>query len=208
MSRSCVATTSSTSASPIHRGGSEYGRGSIVADSYMVAVPGEARWYLDPDLFAEEIAYLELTERAHRALREALSSFRRGLYLACASLLGVVSEAAWYAAGERIGTPPIAKAIKADATNRVQKLVAEHLRGVRTLARRPTLPDELLAHAGILREIRNYGVHPREIRDDLERYFSEEACGLLLFETHHYLTALAGAAEEAVSDALEAAKRA
>ena len=33
-----------------------------------------------------------------------------------------------------------------------------------------TLPDELLAHSAILRELCNHGVHPREVRDDLERY--------------------------------------
>jgi hypothetical protein len=162
----------------------------------MLAQPGEAHWYVEPDLFAEDIGNLELTNRAHRALREALASYRRGLYLACASLLGVVSEAAWYAAAERTGTPAIGKLIEEEATARLQRAVADHLRGVKALAR--TLPDELLAHAAVLREIRNYGVHPREIRDDLERWFTEDACGLLILETHHYLTRLAGAVEVAV----------
>jgi hypothetical protein len=87
----------------------------VLAECYMLAQPGEARWYLEPDLFAEEIGSLQLSDRAHRALREALASFRRGLYLACASLLGVVSEGAWYAAGERLRTPSILKAIEDDA---------------------------------------------------------------------------------------------
>jgi hypothetical protein len=168
----------------------------VLAESYMLAQPGEARWYLEPDLFAEEIGNLKLTNRAHRALREALASYRRGLYLACASLLGVVSEAAWYAAAERTGTPAIGKLIEEEATARLQRAVADHLRSVKALAR--TLPDELLAHAAVLREIRNYGVHPRETRDDLERWFTEDACGLLILDTHHYLTRLAGAVEVAV----------
>ena len=57
----------------------------------------------------------------------------------------------------------------------------------------PTLSDELLAQANVLRAIRNYGVHPAAIRDDLERYFAEEACGLLILTTHNYLTRLASA---------------
>jgi len=57
------------------------------------------------------------------------------------------------------------------------------------------MPDELLATASLLRELRNYGVHPLKVRDDLERYFNEEACGLLLLRTHNYLVNLAAAAE-------------
>jgi hypothetical protein len=171
----------------------------MLAEAYMLTYPSSAPWLLEPDLFAEEIGDIVLSDRAHRALREALDSFRRGLYLACASLLGVVSEAAWYAAAERLGTPPIAKAIEEDATARMQNLVAEHLRADKALARRKTLPDELLAHAALLRDIRNYGVHPRETRDDLERWFTEDACALLIRQTHHYLTLLASTVEEASS---------
>jgi hypothetical protein len=168
----------------------------IVGQSYMLTHQGDARWYLDPDLFAGEIGDLELSERARRALREALDSFRRGLYLASASLLGVVSEAAWFAAAERLAElPPIAKAVEEEATAQVQSLVINQLRATKGLAK--TLPDQLLAHAALLRAIRNYGVHPRAIRDDLEHWFTEDACGLLLLQTNHYLTQLAGAIEVA-----------
>jgi hypothetical protein len=62
-----------------------------------------ATWFLDPDVFLEDLAALPLDARAVGTLREALESFRRGLYLATATLLGVVSEAAWYAAAGKLG---------------------------------------------------------------------------------------------------------
>jgi hypothetical protein len=168
----------------------------------MLTQPGDARWYLDPDLFAEEIADLDLSDRANRALREALTSFPPR----------VVPRIGESARGRERGSvvrgwradwnDPIVKAIEDGATARLQTRVAEHLRGMKAVA--PALPDGLLAHAALLREIRNYGVHPKETRDDLERWFTEEACGLLLLQTHHYLTRLAGAVEMAVSAHAEA----
>jgi hypothetical protein len=152
----------------------------------------EPKWYLDPDVFSEELAPLSLDERARRALRESLSAFRRGLYLASAALLGVVSEAAWYAAAEGLGKPGrLEEEVRAERTAKVQELVAAQLR--QRGAGSATLPDELLANASLLRELRNYGVHPAKSRDDLERYFAEEECGLLLLRTHNYLVRLAGA---------------
>lgn len=175
-----------------------------LAPSYLRSPVAEAepKWYLDPDVFLEDLTDLELGERAGRALREALAAFRRGLYLAAASLLGVVSEAAWYQAAERLGKPGgLEPAVAQGATAKVQKLVADQLRSVKGNV--PTAPDELLAHAVLLRELRNYGVHPAEVRDDLERYFAEEECGLLILRTHNYLVRLA----RAVRQALEARGR-
>lgn len=115
---------------------------------------------------------------------ESLSAFERGLYLSSAALLGVVSEASWYQAAERLGKPgKLDEAVRGERTAIVQQLVAAHLRQNRTAS--ATTPDELLANAALLRELRNYGVHPAEVRDDLERYFGEEECGLLLLRTHN-----------------------
>jgi hypothetical protein len=61
-----------------------------------------------------------------------------------------------------------------------------------------TLPDELLAQASVLREIHNYGVHPGPEKDELERWFSEESCGLLVLDAHNYLVRLSGALEQAI----------
>lgn len=176
-----------------------------LAEAY-VATAGllEPSWYLEPDLFLEELLELDLDERARRALRESLASFRRGLYLAAVSLLGVVSEAAWYRAAERLAKPDgaLAKAIAEGQTARVQKGVAELLRS--RGAGSPATPDELLAQAALLRELRNYGVHPAPARDDLERFLAEEEAGLLLLRTHRYLVNLSQTvadAEAATSDA-------
>lgn len=79
----------------------------------------------EPNLFTEEIGNLQLIGQAHRVLRVALALFCRGLYLACASLLGVVSEGAWYVDGERLGTPAIRRAIEQDTrAARLHQLVA------------------------------------------------------------------------------------
>jgi len=69
----------------------------------------------------------------------------------------------------------------------VQRLVTQHLRGSGMKAD----SDELHAHAGVLRRIRNYGLHPRESADELvEGYFTEEGCGLLLMTARRYLRLL------------------
>jgi hypothetical protein len=174
-----------------------------VADAYRILNPSKSghRWYLDPDIFLEDLKGLNLEERARRTLQEALSSFRRGLYLASVSLLGVVSEAAWWAAARRLspGDQRLEKAIELPAaTAKVDVLVADRLRAVKGLGK--TVPDELLAHAAVLRELRNYGVHPRTQRDDLERYLAEEPAGLLLLETHNYLTRLLAAVDAAAEE--------
>jgi hypothetical protein len=100
----------------------------------------------------------------------------------------------WYAAAERLGNPGrLEEEVRNERTARVQVLVAGIFRDRRAGA--PTMPDELLANAALLRELRNYGVHPVKVRNDLERYFNEEECGLLLLRTHNYLVRLAAAVD-------------
>jgi hypothetical protein len=171
-----------------------------VSEAYRLAHGARrGQWYLEPNLFLEELSGLDLDDRARRARQEALRAYRRGLYLASASMLGVVFEAAWYRAAHSLTpTGSLAEAVQQERTARVQELVASRLCSVRGIP--PTLPAELLAHAALLRELRNYGVHPAgPVRDDLERYLEQEPCGLLILQTHHYLTRLAGAVEAARS---------
>jgi hypothetical protein len=43
-----------------------------------------------------------------------------------------------------------------------------------------------------MRDLRNYGVHPRQVTDgDIEVYFTEDKCGLLFLEAHRHLKHLA-----------------
>jgi hypothetical protein len=159
---------------------------------------GRHSWYLSPNLFLEELDDLQLEERARRALEEGLRAYRRGLHLACASMLGVVFEAAWHRAALLVQTAGLMGAVRDGETARLQRNVAEALRNARALS--PTGPDELLAHAALMRELRNYGVHPAgSPRDDLERYLAEEGCGWLILQTHHYLTRLAAAVGHATA---------
>lgn len=148
------------------------------------------QWFLDPDVFTADLSQLELDRRARRCIVEALAAFRQGLFLACASLLGAASEGAWYAAGERLRhlDTQLANALDSDNTAKVMTRVGEVIRqhGVPRAA-----VDELHAQAALLRQLRNYGIHPRsDEADHLERYFSDSGAALLLMETYTYLMRL------------------
>ena len=157
-------------------------------------------WFLDVDLFVADLTELPLSEQLRQILSEAFKAYRNGLFLACASLIGAVSEGAWYALAEPISgeTGKLRQALDGDRTAHVQKLLADEFRSV---SRAGTGPEEVLAHASVLREIRNFGVHPRENpSDDLTGFFSEEACALLILNTHRYLVKLANLAARVTSD--------
>lgn len=160
-----------------------------------------APWFADPDLFSDQLGDLGLDARARRCLDEALAAYRRGLYLACTNLLGAASEAAWYAAGGRLRhlDDQLAKAIDGERTSRVITRVSEVLRQHRPLA---SVADDLSSTAALLRDLRNYGAHPRaDDTSHLERYFTEAPATVLLLETHSYLTRLSGAVASRLASA-------
>ena len=54
-------------------------------------------------------------------------------------------------------------------------------------------------YPGRPRDIRNYGVHPRQVTDgDIEAYFTEDKCGLPFLEAHRHLKDLAELTAHAV----------
>jgi hypothetical protein len=59
-------------------------------------------WGIEADIFTTDLALLGLDPRTERSLREAIESYRRGVLLAAASLLGAAVEGAWYAAAQRL----------------------------------------------------------------------------------------------------------
>jgi len=73
------------------------------------------------------------------------------------------------------------------------------LQGAVAAALRDSLPgnrkreaDALSQFARLMRDIRNYGVHPRQVTDGgIEVYFAEDKCGLLFLEAHRHLKHLA-----------------
>ncbi len=154
---------------------------------------------LDVDVFTADLEALGLDRRTLRCLQEALSAYRRGLYLSAVNLLGAVSEGAWYAAGEQLRSlsSSIANALVRRDTFKVISGVAEQLKATKSVT--PSARRELEVHAAYLRDLRNYGVHPRgESSTSLEHAFSEHGAGLLLMETHRYLVRLAEATEAAL----------
>ena len=74
--------------------------------SDVVRLPHRLRqqglWGVESDIFIADLACLGLDPRIERSLREAVESYRRGVFLAASSLLGAAVEGAWYAAGQRL----------------------------------------------------------------------------------------------------------
>ena len=169
-----------------------------VAGAYELArpTPADDVGLLDADIYTAALADL-LGERGVRCIDEALRAHRRGLHLAALNMLGAASEAAWYSLGDllRDRSPSLAKALEEDRTASVirqvhELLVQQRLRG----APRESL-DELRSHATYLRELRNYGLHPRaEVSGDLEHHFTEHAASLTFMGSHRYFMRLAAIA--------------
>ncbi len=138
-----------------------------------------------------------LTRRTERTLGEALAAARRGLYQAALTLLGAVSEGAWYVVGEafRGRSAELAVSLDKEATAQVQRLVRDELaKGKRQRA----TAGELYAHANYLRDIRNYGIHADgEEEESLEHAFTESATAFTVLQTQRYLVRLLAAANAA-----------
>lgn len=165
--------------------------------SDVVRLPHRLRrqglWGLEPDVFTADLASLGLDPRTERSLREAIGSYRRGVFLAASSLLGAAVEGAWYAAGQRLRTaaPQVDALVDGDRTAQLQGAVAAELRDCLP-GNRKWEADALSQFARLMRDIRNYGVHPRQVTDgDIEVYFTEDKCGLLFLEAHRHLKRLA-----------------
>lgn len=160
--------------------------------AYQLVDPAGDGRIREPNLFLDGLDELGLDARARLCLEEALLCYRRRLFLSCVNLLGAVNEAAWYAAGEKHPDPDsgLQQALANDRTADVLKRVTAWLKdGARDSDK--VRIDEMHAHAGVMREIRNYGVHPRSMASsDLEEFFTENASGQLLARSRFYLLRL------------------
>jgi hypothetical protein len=165
--------------------------------SDVVRLPHRLRqqglWGLEPDVFITDLASLGLDPRTERSLREAIESYRRGVFLAASSLLGAAVEGAWYATGQRLRAtvPRVDALVDGDRTAQLQGAVAAALRDSLPSNRRWEA-DALSQFARLMRDIRNYDVHPRQVTDgDIEVYVTADKCGLLFPEAHRHLKHLA-----------------
>lgn len=163
--------------------------GPVVAASYRLhsQLRQDPAWRnVELSLGSDELLAL-LGRRGQLCWQEALTALRYGLHLAAVNMAGAASEAAWYSLGEllREQDTTLARALTDDSTVRVISRVVENLRRLKA---GPGL-DELQAHAGYLRDLRNYGHHPRVDQDDRPRElaFTESGCTNLLMATHRYL---------------------
>ncbi len=176
-------------------------RPAVLSD--VVRLPHRLRqqglWGIEPDIFIAGLGPLGLDPRTERSLREAIESYRRGVFLAAASQLGTAVEGAWYAAGQRLrsAAPAVDQLVDSDRTAQLQSAVTDALRDSLPGNRRWEA-DSLSQFARLMRDIRNYGVHPRHLSDgDIEIYFEEDKCGLLFLEAHRHLKRLAAITADA-----------
>ena len=180
-------------------------RPGVLSD--VVRLPHRLRqqglWGIEADIFITDLAPLGLDPRTERSLREAIESYRRGVFLAAASLLGAAVEGAWYAAAQRLRptVPAVDQLADSDRTAQLQGAVTDALRNSLP-GNRKWEADSLSQFARLMRDIRNYGVHPRQLTDgDIEIYFAEDKCGLLFLEAHRHLKRLAEITAQAAGPA-------
>lgn len=165
------------------------------------AFASEDVWCLSAEGFVQGCEYLNMSERSIRCSVEALRAYRRGSFLAAASLLGATCEGAWFSAAELLKSfePKLGKHLANElvSVSTLQGSVAHVLRnrGVKSWK-----VDELVTTASLFRDVRNYGVHPRSARDkDIESWFTDSSGGLLVQVARRHLLALSAAVEAAVS---------
>lgn len=187
---------------PTTRGGIQIGWAGIDRGrDYQLVESDTASADREPDLFLDGLDDLALDERARRCLREAMGCYRRRLFLSCVNLLAAVNEAAWYAAGEKHPKPDAGfkQALERDNTSEVMKRVSAWLKDGASHADKTRI-DELYSHAGVMRALRNYGVHPRaRTSPELEEHFNEVAAGLVVTRSRFYLLRLQEMTSRAVA---------
>jgi len=179
-----------------------------VATAYQLTAPAppDGPGLLDADVYTAEVADL-LGPRGVRCVTEALRAHRRGLHLAAVNMLGAASEAAWYSLGEQLRdrSTQLARALDEDTrTAAVIRLVHELLVQLKPGGVSRETLEELRSHATHLRDLRNYGLHPRgRVSGDLEHHFTEHAASLMFMASHRYFMRLAAVAEKLPTPATE-----
>lgn len=145
---------------------------------------------LDVDMYLSGLEEIAVDARAARSLIESLDAYQAGLHLAAASLLGSTVEGVWMHTAERLTNP---SSDLRDALDRsrpsvaaVQAALIEMIRSVDRIA-----AAELAPHAGLVREIRNYGLHlAQEVDEHLDGYFTEDVVASLFMSTRRHLEIL------------------
>ncbi|MFI9509021.1 hypothetical protein [Nocardia sp. NPDC052566] len=138
-----------------------------------------------------------LNDRLLRLLEECLDAARRGSHLSAVTLMGAVLEGTWWTVAEKLRKrdPQLDKLVAAKGSAApMQVKVAEVLRAANLPAGKASA-DALLAFAGQVRQVRNYGIHST-VKDDLaaEKFFTETGSYLLILQAHSHLVQFLGAA--------------
>lgn len=142
---------------------------------------------LDPDLYLDGLEHLTIDRRITRSLTEAVRAYRAGLHLAAANMLGAALEGIWIQTAASLSNP---SRQLADALEQPRPSVASVQGALVAMIEEDhrILALELAPHAGLVREIRNFGMHLRGQDDEhLEGYFTEDTVAALIMSTRRHL---------------------
>lgn len=173
-----------------------------VYDSYQLATGFRGNQFrlADPDVYLTHIDQARLPSRARKCIREAIDTFRHGLYLSTTLNLGTASESLWMqlarAVAAKTSVPDLQREL-AKPHQTIAKIIdltwtalQSHLKkDVLDVVIAPT--DQLLfkQRADRLRDLRNYAAHA-DAADDEEPRFTYAETGLLLLDSAEYINQL------------------
>lgn len=135
-----------------------------------------------------------LGARGVTIVRESRRALQRGLYLASSSLLAAASEAAWFNLARAVPSPSGALAKRVEDGRDVAEIIRlteQRLRELRPSPGSATV-TEVVTQAHMLRDVRNYALHPVEPHDgDRETWLTETGATLLAISARRYFVKLA-----------------
>lgn len=134
-----------------------------------------------------------LGPRGITLVRESRRALLRGLYLASSSLLAAASEAAWFNLARAVPSPPTPLRRNVDEGRDLAQVIAQTEQCLRGLKPSPGSAriTEIVTHAHIFREVRNYALHPVEPHDgDRETWLTETGATLLAIAARRYFLKL------------------
>lgn len=163
-----------------------------IAQGYRLPIhEGKAPLIDSPAVFLEHVP-APMGDKVRRALFEAVSAYRRRLYLSTAILLGVASEAAWGELARTVQRATGSKKLRDEIDDpyasaaEIQRLTLE---AIRNLHLKSVPLDELESTEQAYRDLRNYVVHrPGETFD--EKRVARPIVGVMLEASVDYFRRL------------------
>lgn len=132
-----------------------------------------------------------LGPRGMDLVRESRRALHRGLYLASSSLLAAASEAAWFNLARVVAAPGSKLAALIEAGRDTSEVIRLTEQNLNRLPRSQALVTEVVAYAQLMRDIRNYALHPVDDHDrDRQVWLTETGATLLAIAARRYFVRL------------------